>query len=63
MIDRTSWQQWEQFGSNTWQDRARNLIQESIDNYNKDPLEENLDNELRKIMCGSNFDLDVLPAI
>ena len=63
MVDRTSWQQWEQFGSNTWQDRARNMIQESLDNYNEEPIEENLDQELRKIMCDGDVNPDDLPAL
>jgi len=63
MVDRTSWQQWEQFGSNTWQDRARNMIQESLDNYNEEPIEENLDQELRKIMCDGDISPDDLPAL
>ncbi len=62
MVDRTSWQQWEQFGSNNWQDRARNMIQESLDNYNEEPIEENLDQELRKIMCNGHINPDDLPA-
>ncbi len=63
MVDRTSWQQWEQFGSNTWQDRARNMIQEALDNYNEEPIEENLDQELRKIMCDGDVNPDDLPAL
>ena len=63
MVDRTSWQQWEQFGSNTWQDRARNMIQESLDNYNEEPIEKNLDQELRKIMCDGEINPDDLPAL
>jgi trimethylamine--corrinoid protein Co-methyltransferase len=63
MVDRTSWQQWEQFGSNTWQDRARNMIQESLDNYNEEPIEENLDQELRKIMCDGDVNPDDLPVL
>ncbi len=62
MVDRTSWQQWEQFGSNTWQDRARNMIQEALDNYNEEPIEENLDQELRKIMCDGHINPDDLPT-
>ena len=63
MVDRTSWQQWEQFGSNNWEDRARNLIQESLDNYNEEPIEENLDQELRKIMCDGDVNSDDLPLL
>ena len=63
MVDRTSWQQWEQFGSNTWQDRARNMIQESLDNYNEEPIEEKLDQELRMIMCDGNVNPDDLPVL
>ena len=63
MVDRTSWQQWEQFGSNNWEDRARNLIQESLDNYNEEPIEETLDQELRKIMCDGDVNPDDLPSL
>ena len=61
MVDRTSWQQWEQFGSNTWKDRARNMIQESLDNYTESPIEKKLDNELRKIMSHDKINPENLP--
>ena len=64
MVDRTSWQQWEQFGSNNWQGRARNVIQEALDSYGEDPLEEGLERELRNIMCdGNDINIDALPKL
>ncbi len=64
MVDRTSWQQWEQFGSNNWQDRARNVIQEALDSYGEDPLEEGLEQELKNNMCnGNEINIDALPKL
>jgi hypothetical protein len=39
------------------------MIQEALDNYNEEPIEENLDQELRKIMCDGDVNPDDLPAL
>ncbi len=63
MVDRTSWEQWEQFGSKSWQDRARDTVQAALDSYDEAPVEEKLDRELRKIISNSQVDPKDLPAI
>jgi len=63
MVDRTSWEQWEQFGSKSWQDRARDTVQAALDSYDEAPVEEKLDRELRNIISNSQVDPKDLPAI
>jgi trimethylamine--corrinoid protein Co-methyltransferase len=63
MVDRTSWEQWEQFGSKTWQNRAREEIQNLLDQYSESLIEDNLDKELRTIMSQGIADSESLPSI
>ncbi|MDP7529913.1 MAG: trimethylamine methyltransferase family protein, partial [Candidatus Marinimicrobia bacterium] len=63
MVDRTSWEQWEQFGSKTWQNRAREEIQNLLDQYSESLIEDNLDKELRTIMSQGIANSESLPSI
>jgi trimethylamine--corrinoid protein Co-methyltransferase len=63
MIDRTSWDQWEQFGSKNLQDRARETIKNLLDQYNEVPLDDNLNTELRAIMIQGIDNSESLPSL
>ena len=63
MIDRTSWDQWEQFGSKNLQDRARETIKNLLDQYNEVPLDDILDTELRAIMIRGIDNSESLPSL
>jgi trimethylamine--corrinoid protein Co-methyltransferase len=63
MIDRTSWDQWEQFGSKNLQDRARETIKNLLDQYNEVPLDDNLNTELRAIMIRGIDNSESLPSL
>ena len=63
MIDRTSWDQWEQFGSKKLQDRARETIKNLLDQYNEVPLDDNLNTELRAIMIQGIDNSESLPSL
>jgi trimethylamine:corrinoid methyltransferase-like protein len=63
MIDRTSWDQWEQFGSKKLQDRARETIKNLLDQYNEVPLDDILDTELRAIMIRGIDNSESLPSL
>lgn len=62
-VDRTSWDQWEQFGSKDWQQRARESIQNCLDEYSESSLEGTLDQELRTIMSQNIQDSGLLPTL
>ena len=63
MVDRTSWDQWEQFGSKKLQDRARETIKTLLDQYNEVPLDDILDTELRAIMIRGIDNSESLPSL
>ena len=63
MIDRTSWDQWKQFGSKTLQDRARETIQNLLDQYNESPIGDHIDKELRTIINNGIAGSETLPTI
>jgi trimethylamine--corrinoid protein Co-methyltransferase len=64
MIDRTNWDQWKEAGSKTFRDRAADAIAECLENYEVDPLEEKLHQEIRELFQKTANDPGVrLPAL
>jgi len=49
MVDRTNWDQWEMQGSKDWRERAGEVMDEILDDYDVEPLEEVLHREIREL--------------
>jgi trimethylamine--corrinoid protein Co-methyltransferase len=49
MVDRTNWDQWKEGGEKKWRDRALEAIGELLANYEVEPLEEKLHEEIRDL--------------
>jgi trimethylamine---corrinoid protein Co-methyltransferase len=63
MIDRTNWDQWKTDGSKTCRDRAREVIEACLDDYDLEPLDTALHAEIRNLFQNTAHDRDVrLPA-
>jgi trimethylamine---corrinoid protein Co-methyltransferase len=63
MIDRTNWDQWKTDGSKTFRDRAREVIEACLDDYDLEPLDTALHAEIRNLFQNTAHDRDVrLPA-
>ncbi|HSC29707.1 MAG TPA: trimethylamine methyltransferase family protein [Vicinamibacterales bacterium] len=63
MIDRTNWDQWKGQGSKTFRDRARDVLEECLENYDLEPLDRKLHAEIRDLFQKTAHDRDVnLPA-
>jgi trimethylamine--corrinoid protein Co-methyltransferase len=59
MIDRTNWDQWKGEGSKTFRDRARDVIEECLENYDLEPLDRKLHAEIRDLFQKTAHDKDV----
>jgi trimethylamine:corrinoid methyltransferase-like protein len=63
MIDRTNWDQWKEQGRKGFRERAAEVIDELLDDYEVDPLEPKLHEEIRELFEKTAKDSDVeLPA-
>lgn len=63
MIDRTNWDQWKGDGSKTFRDRAREVLDDALSNYDLEPLDRKLHAEIRDLFGRTAHDRDVrLPA-
>ena len=49
MVDRTNWDQWEMQGSKDWRQRAAEMIDEILDDYDGEPLEDAVHTEIREL--------------
>jgi trimethylamine--corrinoid protein Co-methyltransferase len=64
MIDRTNWDQWEMQGSKDYRERANEIIDEALEDYDVAPLDPALDREIREIFTSTGQDDSVvLPEI
>jgi trimethylamine:corrinoid methyltransferase-like protein len=59
MIDRTNWDQWKTDGSKTFRDRAREVIEACLDDYDLEPLDPALHAEIRTLFQTTAHDRDV----
>jgi len=63
MIDRTNWDQWAEQGSRDWRARASAVIDETLAAWEVEPLEEQVDQEIRDLFRRTcRDDGVVLPA-
>ena len=63
MIDRTNWDQWRLDGEKGFRERAADVIDECISNYDLEPLEDKMHAEIRNLFERTANDKDVrLPA-
>lgn len=63
MIDRTNWDQWKMEGEKTFRDRAGEVIDECLSNYDLEPLDRKVHSEIRNLFQKTANDKDVrLPA-
>ncbi len=63
MVDRTNWDQWEMQGSKAWRERAAERIEELLDDYDAEPLEDAVHREIRDLFASTCDVGDVeLPA-
>jgi len=60
MIDRTNWDQWEERGSQSSRDRALECIEEKLDEYEVEPLGEDLHRAILELFHGT-FDGEFQP--
>jgi trimethylamine--corrinoid protein Co-methyltransferase len=64
MIDRTNWDQWAEQGSNDWRARAHAVIDEKLAEYEFEPLERRLHDEIRELFRRTSREAGVtLPAL
>jgi trimethylamine--corrinoid protein Co-methyltransferase len=59
MVDRTNWDQWEQQGSKDEQERARDVIEEKLDDYEPEPLPDDMHDEIRTLFQKTALDENV----
>jgi trimethylamine--corrinoid protein Co-methyltransferase len=63
MIDRTNWDQWKMEGEKTFRERAADVIADCLSNYDLEPLDPKLHEEIRNLFQRTANDKDVrLPA-
>jgi len=63
MVDRTNWDQWADQGSKDWRVRAGEIIDETLKNYEVEPLPEKLHTEIQDLFLRTCNEKDVtLPA-
>ena len=64
MVDRTNWDQWEMQGSKEWRQRAAETIDEILEDHDAEPIDESIDDEIRRLCQTTCNEPDVeLPAI
>lgn len=64
MVDRTNWDQWAMQGSKDWRDRAAEVIDEVLDDYDVAPLDDALHREIRQLFVETcNVESVQLPEI
>jgi trimethylamine--corrinoid protein Co-methyltransferase len=66
MIDRTNWDQWEMTGSRRMGERAREIIEGALEEYDVAPLDPALHTEIRRLFASTCSDPEVVlpePAI
>ncbi len=49
MIDRTNWDQWEMQGSKEYRQRAADVIEEALDDYDVEPVDDAIHSEIREL--------------
>jgi trimethylamine:corrinoid methyltransferase-like protein len=65
MVDRTNWDQWSEAGSHDWRGRANQVIDETLANYETEPLPDSQHAEIRAMFvktCREEEDF-TLPAL
>jgi len=63
MVDRTNWEQWAEHGEKTFKERAADVIDECLEDYDVEPLSPALHTEIRALFASTCLDKDVtLPA-
>jgi trimethylamine---corrinoid protein Co-methyltransferase len=63
MVDRTNWDQWKGEGEKTFRDRALGVLDDCLENYEVEPVDEKLHHEIRDLFKRTANDKDVrLPA-
>ena len=50
MVDRTNWEQWKMQGEHTLRDRARETIDELLEDYDVEPVAEDVHREIRELL-------------
>ena len=64
MIDRTNWDQWEAQGSKSFKDRAAEVIDECLEDYEVEPVDGKLHEEIQSLFVRTCHEKDVkLPSI
>jgi trimethylamine---corrinoid protein Co-methyltransferase len=62
-LDRTNWDQWAEQGSRDWRARASEVIDETLANYEVEPLEQRVHDEIQHLIRSTSSDPGVvLPA-
>ncbi len=59
MVDRTNWDQWEEQGSMKFKERAAAVIDECLEDYDVEPLDPKLHDEIRRLFVSTCNDKDV----
>ncbi len=59
MVDRTNWEQWEEHGSKTFKERAAEVIDECLEDYDVEPLDAALHKEIRTLFASTCSDKEV----
>ena len=49
MVDRSNWDQWELAGKKRFEDNAAEIIEEALDDYEEDRIDEHIDAEIRQL--------------
>ncbi len=63
MVDRTNWEQWEAQGSSKFKERAAAVIDECLEDYDVEPVDPKLHEEIRRLFVATCDEKDVqLPA-
>lgn len=64
MVDRTNWDQWEEQGSMKFKERAAEVIDECLEDYDVEPLDPKLHEEIRHLLASTCDDKNVkLPVV
>jgi trimethylamine--corrinoid protein Co-methyltransferase len=64
MVDRTNWDQWEMQGSKDYRQRAKEIIELALEDYETPPLDGGLDREIRELFTSTCKTPDtVLPPL
>lgn len=59
MVDRTNWDQWEEQGSRDWRRRANEVIDEALNSYEVEPLDDRLHREIQDLFRTTCNEKDV----